>query len=69
MKLRLPLHYIVLCLFVRGVLVKRSVCYSNSISYELLKHEGTHADKETKHKNIFEYVLLSFQMMAWNDSS
>ena len=28
------------------------------------KPVGAHADKETKQKNIFEYLLLSFQTMA-----
>ena len=31
---------------------------------ETLKHEGTHADKETKQKNIVEYLFLSLQTMA-----
>ena len=31
------------------------MCYSNSISYEALKCEGAHTDKETKHKNLFEF--------------
>ena len=31
---------------------------------EALKHEGAHADKETKHENIFQHLLLSFQTMA-----
>ena len=38
--------------------------YSNSISYEALKHVGAHAEKETKYKDIFEYLLLSFQTTA-----
>ena len=36
----------------------------NSILYEALKHEGAHADRETKYKSIFEWLLLSFQTMA-----
>ena len=29
-----------------------------------MKYVGAHANKETKYKNIFEFLLLSFQTMA-----
>ena len=39
--------------------------FSNSTSCELvLKHEGANADKDSKYKKIFQYPLLSFQIMA-----
>ena len=45
-------------------MIGRSVRFSDAISYEALKHEGADADKETRHKKIFQYPLLSFQTMA-----
>ena len=33
------------------------MCYSNSISYEALKLDGAHTDKETNDKNLFEYLF------------
>ena len=36
------------------LLISRRVCFSNSVSFKAWKHEDAHADKETKHKNIFE---------------
>ena len=46
-----------------NVIGKQECVLFKSISNEALKHEGAHADKETKHKNIFECLLLSFQTM------
>ena len=51
--------------------VDRSVRYSISILFEASERKGAHADKETKHINIFEYLQFGFQTKRcfWNDYS